>query len=106
MSEIADQSELVTKWQLKVDELATNLLLNGPDNSVLAGLKQLSEDAGGAGFSGLAQAASQIFGELSSQSLGGSGIDEEFRKGLVTIQQILSTTLPSSGSTMASDPSS
>lgn len=90
MSEMGGKSDLLSEWQLQVNELATNLLLNGPDQSVIAGLKELSSAAGKAGFSHLAQAATKIVESLPADPAAAGAMDEALRKGLAAIQHMLS----------------
>jgi two-component system, chemotaxis family, sensor kinase CheA len=90
MSEMGGKTDLLSEWQLQVNELATNLLLNGPDQSVIAGLKELSHAAIKAGFPHVAQAATKVVESLPTDSSGASAVDEALRKGLAVIQQLLS----------------
>jgi two-component system, chemotaxis family, sensor kinase CheA len=78
------------EWQLQVDELTTNLLLNGPVATVISGLKELSTAAGNAGFVRLAEAASGVLKALAAGVGEPAAADEVLRKGLAAIQQILS----------------
>jgi HPt (histidine-containing phosphotransfer) domain-containing protein len=94
MSETGELTDLISEWQLQVNELATNLLLNGPGKTVISGLKELSEAAGRAGYNRLAQAASQVIETLPEEAEATSEADEVLRKGLATIQQILSEPVP------------
>jgi two-component system chemotaxis sensor kinase CheA len=94
MSEMGDQTDLLSEWQLQVNELATNLLLNGPDQSVVSGLKELSASAGRAGFKHLAEAVAHVVETIPPQSSPVSELDEVLRKGLAAIQQILSEPMP------------
>ena len=97
MSDTSERTQLVSEWQLQVDELTTALLLNGPCTTVISGLKELSTSAGCAGFTRLAQAASDILETLSAGADGVPAADEVLRKGLATIQQILSEPALSAG---------
>jgi two-component system chemotaxis sensor kinase CheA len=90
MSEMDGKTDLLSEWQLQVNELATNLLLNGPDQSVIAGLKDLSQAAGKAGFQNLAQTATRVVDSLPSLSASAADVDEALRKGLAEIQRFLS----------------
>ena len=89
MSEMGEQTNLVIEWQLQVNELATNLLLNGPEQSVISGLKELSEAAERAGYKHLAHTASRVIQTLPARTESVSEADEILRKGLAAIQQIL-----------------
>jgi two-component system chemotaxis sensor kinase CheA len=84
------KTDLLSEWQLQVNELATNLLLNGPDQSVIAGLKDLGQAAGKAGFQNLAHAATRVVDSLPSLSAPAADVDEALRKGLADIQRFLS----------------
>jgi two-component system, chemotaxis family, sensor kinase CheA len=52
---VQPMSDTVNELRLQVDELATALLLNGPDASVALGLKRLAEAAARGGFGGIAE---------------------------------------------------
>ena len=93
MSETGEQMDLVSEWQLQVNELATMLLLNGPGEPVISGLKELCQAASRAGFSSLAEAALHVVETLPTSAAAAEG-DEVLRKGLAAIQQMLSESAP------------
>lgn len=88
MSNMADQTAAAQNLRLQVDELATALLLNGPDASVAAGLKSLAEAAHIAGLTALARIAETLGGELPAGASDASA-DERVRNGISEMQQHL-----------------
>lgn len=102
MSKPADPASLSNDLRLKVDELATALLLNGPDDSSVAtGLKQLTEAAAQAGFANIEQIASSL---LSQVGTGKNTVQAEqaLRDGFLAIQASLELPL-SDADTSASE---
>ena len=97
MAELGNHTDL----QLRVDELATTLLLNGPGAGVTAGLKELSDAATRAGLPGIAQVATQIVSHLDTPNSPAKA-DELLRDGLAQIQKILANPGEQSGPAPAS----
>jgi two-component system, chemotaxis family, sensor kinase CheA len=89
MSKPVDGVSAVNELRLKVDELATTLLLNGPDASVATGLKQLADAAALAGFSSIAAIASGLVTQVSTGSGNTVQSEQALREGFSTIQASL-----------------
>jgi two-component system chemotaxis sensor kinase CheA len=90
MSKPADPAGAVAELRLQLDELATTLLLNGPDASLVSGLKQLADVSKSAGFSNIAQIAS---GLITKVSAGGNiaSLEAALRDGFAQVQSCLET---------------
>jgi two-component system, chemotaxis family, sensor kinase CheA len=95
---MGDPASTVAELRLQVDELATTLLLNGPDKSLVAGLKQLAELSASAGFKNVAQIASGLVANASGSA--SSDMESLLRDGFAQLQ----TCLESPGDTPAAVP--
>lgn len=85
MSRPADPASTAQELRLKIDELATALLLTGPDQSVAAGLSQLAESAASAGYA----RAARIAGELSARVNDPAASENALQEGFLALQESL-----------------
>ncbi len=87
MSNAVDGSEITEELRAKLDELVTDLLLNGPSQNFCTDLRDYRELADRVGRPELAASASHLLEEAKHDEQGNS--DERLRKGLAELQRAL-----------------
>ncbi len=75
--------------QLQIDELATSLILNGPSEDLVRGLRQLSEAATKAGFSQIQPIVSDLVARVSTDPGDPTVEDRELRQAMALMRQVL-----------------
>lgn len=89
MSKPADPASAAHELRLKVDELATALLLNGPDASVQAGLTQLAKSAGEIGYAKIAEIAATLVSHTNPSTMDAVKAEAALRDGFAAMQATL-----------------